>query len=126
MNGIDKSLDPASAPPSFEELGLTRKEGIKEKNLGQDEFLSLMIAQMSNQDPMKPMENGEFISQMAQFNSLNELMSLNKTMDGLMSAQLVTQGSAMIGKTITANLSTGETVKGIVSAMQIRDRKSVV
>lgn len=89
--------------------------------LGQDAFMQLLLAQLKNQDPLKPMENTEFISQMAQFNSLRELMVLNKTMGELMTAQLVTQGSAMIGKTISANLETGKTIQGVVSGMQIRD-----
>ncbi len=89
--------------------------------LGEGAFMQLLLAQLKNQDPLKPMENTEFISQMAQFNSLSELMSLNKTMGELMTAQLVTQGSTMIGKTISANLDTGKTVEGVVSGMQIRD-----
>ncbi len=87
--------------------------------LGEDAFLQLLLAQLKNQDPLKPMDNTEFISQMAQFNSLNQLMSLNKTMSSLITAQNVTQGSALIGKTVSANLDTGETVSGEVSGMQI-------
>lgn len=104
MNGIGKSLDPTLAPPSFEELGLARpKEGLKEKNLGQDEFLSLMIAQMGNQDPMKPMENGEFISQMAQFSAAKGMKeikdSFSSLAEALQSSQAL-QASSMVGRTV--------------------------
>lgn len=99
----------------------TSNDPIGMDGLGQGAFMQLLLAQLKNQDPLKPMDNTEFISQMAQFNSLNELMSLNKTMGELMTAQLVTQGSSMIGKEVTANLDTGDTVTGTVSAMQIRD-----
>lgn len=103
MSGIDKSLDPTLAPPSFEELGLTRKEGLKDKNLGQDEFLSLMIAQMSNQDPMKPMENGEFISQMAQFSAAKGMKEIKDSFtslaEALQSSQAL-QASSMVGRTV--------------------------
>ncbi|MDH5446317.1 MAG: flagellar hook assembly protein FlgD [Gammaproteobacteria bacterium] len=104
MNGIDKNIDPTSGPPSFDELGLTRKEEKKDKNLGQDEFLSLMIAQMGNQDPMKPMENGEFISQMAQFSAAKGMKEIKDSFtslaEALQSSQAL-QASSMVGRTVT-------------------------
>lgn len=103
MNGIDKSLDSTQGLPTFEELGLTRKEEIKDKNLGQDEFLSLMVAQMSNQDPMKPMENGEFISQMAQFSAAKGMKEIKDSFtslaEALQSSQAL-QASSMVGRTV--------------------------
>ncbi len=93
------------------------------EGLGQDAFLQLLLAQLKNQDPLKPMDNTEFISQMAQLNSLNELMAMNKTMSSMITSQMVTQGSALIGKTISANLDTGESVSGVVSGMQIHGDK---
>ena len=43
------------------------------KELGQDEFLELMMVQLKNQDPMEPMDNGEFLGQMAQFSTVSGL-----------------------------------------------------
>lgn len=122
MKAIDKSMDPTLAPPSFDELGLTRKEKTKEKNLGQDEFLSLMIAQMSNQDPMKPMENGEFISQMAQFSAAKGMREIKESFtslaEALQSSQAL-QASSMVGRSVlipgdTANLPEDGELKGIL------------
>lgn len=105
MNNIDKTLNPtAPAEPTYESLGLARpKEGLKEKGLGQDEFLSLMIAQMGNQDPMKPMENGEFISQMAQFSAAKGMKEIKDSFtslaEALQSSQAL-QASSMVGRTV--------------------------
>ncbi len=92
--------------------------------IGEDAFMQLLLAQLKNQDPLKPMDDTEFISQMAQFNSLNELMSINKVLGELMTAQTVAQGSALIGKTITAHISADDsTLTGKVTGLQISNDK---
>ena len=58
----------------------------KKEELGQDDFLKLMITQFQNQDPFKPMENGEFLGQMAQFSTVSGLQELNQRFDALASA----------------------------------------
>ena len=122
MNGIDKNLDATQGPPSFEDLGLTRKEKLKEKGMGQDEFLTLMVTQMKNQDPMKPMENGEFISQMAQFSAARGMREIKESFtslaEALQSSQAL-QASSMVGRDVLipgsqAKLTEGGELKGTV------------
>ena len=49
-------------------------------SLGKDEFLKILITQVQNQDPLNPVDDKEFISQMATFSSLEQMMNMNKTM----------------------------------------------
>ncbi len=49
----------------------------KVQNLGKDEFLKLLVAQLSHQDPLEPMKDQEFIAQMAQFSALEQMMQIN-------------------------------------------------
>ncbi len=54
-----------------------------DKELGQDQFLELMMAQLENQDPMKPMDNGEFLGQMAQFSTVTGIEEMQKSLETL-------------------------------------------
>jgi len=89
------------------------------EGLNQDAFMTLLLAQLKNQDPLKPMEDKEFIAQLAQFNSLNQLTQMNKTLGELMSAQNLAQGSSLIGKTVSGLDSAGGTVTGPVSGLRL-------
>ena len=72
----------------------------KSQNLGQADFLKLLVAQLRYQDPMNPMEDKEFIAQMAQFNALEEMRSLNKSFAALSDFNQLTQASSLLGKTV--------------------------
>lgn len=89
------------------------------KSVGKDEFMKLLLAQLKNQDPLKPMDGTDFAAQLAQFSSLEQLKNLNTTLE-TQSVNQMTLGYAqsvnMIGKeavsnsgnTITANGQTTE------------------
>ena len=64
-------------------LGQPQPQRTASTQLGQDQFLSLMIAQLKNQDPMQPMQNGEFLSQMAQFGTVSGIQDLQKSFGSL-------------------------------------------
>lgn len=69
----------------YEQLGLTRPAAstAPENELGADAFLTLMLAQLRNQDPLQPMENGEFLSQLAQFNTVTGIQELQGSFEGV-------------------------------------------
>ncbi len=105
-------------------LGLGEKS-VKQRapdELGQSEFLQLMIAQLNNQDPMKPMENGDFIAQMAQFSAVTGLTKLQQSFDGLavsLQSNQALQASSLVGRTVvvpsgTGTLPQGGTLSGVV------------
>ncbi|MGE5580953.1 MAG: flagellar hook capping FlgD N-terminal domain-containing protein, partial [Bacillota bacterium] len=71
-----------------------RKTG---ESLGKDDFLRILTTQLSNQDPLKPMEDTDFIAQMAQFSSLEQIQNLNKSMQ-------LQAATTMIGKAIKAEV----------------------
>lgn len=72
--------------------------------LGKDEFIKILMTQLQNQDPLSPMEDKDFIAQMATFSSLEQMMNMAESIDHLVQNQLVSpviQYSHMIGKEVT-------------------------
>src|SRR6476659_8925141 len=66
--------------------------------LGKDDFMKLLMAQLKNQDPMKPMEDKEFITQLAQFSSLEATQTMTAQLEELTGAQMLVQAATLIGK----------------------------
>ena len=93
---------------------------IPQKTLNQDDFLKLLVAQMSAQDPMNPMSNADFMGQMAQFSTLEQTRSMESQVSELRDQQAITQATSMIGRDVSLTTSTG-TVKGTISAVNMVD-----
>lgn len=77
--------------------------------LGKDDFLKILITQLQNQDPTSPMQDREFIAQMASFSSLEQMTNMNQTMQQFLSFQTeasLLQQSQMIGKQVTYEVET--------------------
>jgi flagellar basal-body rod modification protein FlgD len=73
-------------------------------DITRDDFMKLLIAQLQNQDPLNPMDNQEFAVQLAQFNSLQQLIGLNEKLENLASQQGIASqfnSTALIGKQVT-------------------------
>lgn len=73
--------------------------------LGKDDFLTLLVAQLQNQDPLNPAESTEFTAQLAQFSSLEQLQNINDALAGFEVYQATSnniQASNFIGQTVTA------------------------
>ncbi len=97
---------------------------VAEQSLGKDDFLKLLITQLSNQDPTEPMENNEFIAQMAQFSSLEQMTNMNTEFTKL--ANVLTSNNAVntIGKTVELDLG-GAVTSGVVDAVTYGENPQV-
>lgn len=93
--------------------------------LGKDQFLKLLITQLRYQDPINPVDDKEFIAQLAQFSSLEQMQNLNTNLSDMMFAQqkLTSLGQAtqMIGLDVELFTKEGESLFGKVSGVQFKD-----
>lgn len=88
-------------------------------NLGLQDFLKILLTQLSYQDPLKPMDNQEFMAQIAQFTSLEQTQQLNDKLDQLITNQAALQSVGLIGRTVDINTSSGK-VTGTVSSLSLQ------
>jgi flagellar basal-body rod modification protein FlgD len=71
------------------------------------DFVRILSAQLNNQDPLQPMDNTEFLAQLAQFSGLEQSRQLNDKMDTLLTVQATAQSVGLIGRTIDAQTEYG-------------------
>jgi len=98
----------------------------KTHQLGKQDFLKLLMAQLQNQDPMKPMDDSQMIAQMAQFSALEATQQLQQTIQQSNNVQTIFQAGALIGKYIQANQSDGTSTTGAVTGVDFTSTDGVV
>ena len=105
VSGVNYSsiTDPATSGTSKKKIN---------NELGKDDFLQLLVTQLQHQDPLAPMEDKDFIAQMAQFTSLEQMKNMNNAVQ-------ITQATSYIGKQVSWADSQGTEQTGIVTAIRI-------
>ncbi len=100
---------------TIDQLGLTAAgtANPKKQELGQDAFLELMTAQLTHQDPTNPMENGDFLAQMAQFSTVEGIGELNTSFTEF--ANSITSGQALQAATLVGQSVLVPSSEGLMS-----------
>jgi len=112
---MDIAIDPTAAiqatpePPDI---------GVPGGSLGKDEFLQLLMAQLSHQDPLSPVDNTESIAQMAQFSSLEQMQNVSKQLEGMRRESGLRDGLLLQGKNIELLTDDGARHQGTVDRVK--------
>ena len=85
------------------------------KALDSDQFMQILMAQLTHQNPLEPMDNSEMMTQFSQLNSLQELRSIHTGMDKLAASNQVIYLASLIGKSVKVNRPDGNVLEGVVS-----------
>ncbi|MDR2587969.1 MAG: flagellar hook assembly protein FlgD [Spirochaetales bacterium] len=87
------------------------KGKVRPDALGKEDFLKLLITQLTHQDPTQPMEDREFIAQMTQFTSLEQMTNMNKEFSRIAGVLSLGQAVSLMGKTVDIEMP-GKTAEG--------------
>lgn len=125
-----------SYPMSVSELAVTKNRvseinnamrkanGSLRGELGKDSFLKLLVTELTHQDPTQPMNDREFISQLAQFSALEQMTGINKTIEQLGRIARSSEAYALLGKRVDAlSGKTGKPIRGIVTSIFYRNNE---
>jgi len=102
----------------YTNLGLTKNDKVSEQSaneLAQEDFLELMIAQLTNQDPFEPMDNGDFLAQMAQFSTVSGIDELNASFSSLsasLTSSQAVQAGALVDRDVLVEMDYGVLPQG--------------
>jgi len=105
------------------DLAVSRTE--KPQGLG-DVFMQMLLKQLSNQDPLQSMTGTDFVIQLAQLSTLEQLQEMNSSLRNYMDMQQLAQASQLIGKTVQGLDTSGLPVEGVVSAARFMNGMAIL
>src|SRR3954470_17306543 len=106
--------------------GLSAAARTPKNQLGQDDFLKLLVTKMSAQDPMNPQQDTDFIAQMAQFSSLEQTKSMSADIDSLKNQQEVLTANGLIGRSVTVMNGDKQLAQGAVTSISVNNGSPAV
>lgn len=105
------AIAPATSPDNSGNISMSNA------SLDEADFLMMLVAELTNQDPLDPLTDREFVSQMAQLNTLNETIEVNQNLQTLHMLQATT----LVGRKVEAIGPYGERVEGVVTEVWFID-----
>jgi flagellar basal-body rod modification protein FlgD len=117
MAGVSGIYNPTGVDPTG---STTKKKATSLQDVDVDQFLQLMIAELTNQDPLNPMDNSQFVQQIGQLREISSNDKLISTLQSVQTSQSLSSASGMIGKTIIALDDAGDNVTGKVDRVSIQ------
>lgn len=117
---VQATTEAASASGSY-------VNGAAQSPLDREAFLKLLITQLRNQDPLNPMEDREFIAQLAQFSTLEQMQIMNSSLESSVQGQVALQSVSLIGRTVEAlDPASGDTITGVVDKVYFESGQPIL
>jgi len=110
---------------SIEAVGGSTSTGVQANALTQQDFLKVLLTQLTYQDPMKPVDNEQFMAQLAQFSTLQQTQQLNSNIEKLIGNQSALQSVGLIGRTVDI-ATAGGNVTGTVTQLALSGSSPVM
>jgi flagellar basal-body rod modification protein FlgD len=88
---------------------------------GSNEFMQMLMTQLTHQNPLEPMKDADMMNQYAQLNSLSELQSIKSNITTMAATNLTGYAASLIGKTVKAEDTSGNSISGVVDSVSLQD-----
>jgi flagellar basal-body rod modification protein FlgD len=112
-----------TTPPT---TGGAKAKGAEAALLGKDDFLALLVSQLKNQDPMNPTDSQDFMGQMAQFTSVEQLSNMAASIERMSTASQTAQSVALLGKTVSWKKADGTDGEGVAESASFVDGMTTI
>jgi flagellar basal-body rod modification protein FlgD len=119
-------MDATSITSTSTPLAVTQTASGKNAEMGKDQFLKLFVAQLQHQDPMNPMEDSDFMGQMASFSTLEQVTNLAAANEAIAANLHLSQSVGLIGRTVTWTDEADATHTGVVEKVSQQDGNPVL
>ncbi|HNN14537.1 MAG TPA: flagellar hook capping FlgD N-terminal domain-containing protein [Anaerolineales bacterium] len=86
--------------------------------LDSEQFMQILLTQLTHQNPLEPMDNSEMMTQFSQLNSLQELRGIHSSMETMTTVNATTYLTSLIGKTVKASRADGKIIEGVVEGVE--------
>ena len=113
-------------PVSLAATGTPSSSTRDKTTLDQQDFFKIMIAELTHQDPLEPMQNNEFLQQVAQMQTLETMTRLSEGIEALLLGQQVSAAGALIGKVATGVDAVHGPIEGVVDRVLVNGDEVVL
>ena len=101
--------------------GVSTPTASSRASISKDQFLKILVSELTSQDPLEPMNNNDFIQQLVGLQSLEQTSTLTDSLSSFQKFMQMSSGSSMIGKTVRGQTRSGEQVQGVVSKVMLEN-----
>ncbi len=108
--GVSSATAAGGTPSASSRASITR-----------DQFLKILVSELTSQDPLEPMSNNDFIQQLVGLQSLEQTANLTDSLSSFERFMQMSSGSTMIGKSVKGLAANGEPVQGVVSKVVLEN-----
>ena len=112
-------ITPATLAKSAVDSSASHSSVLPVQTLGQDDFLKLLVKQMTSQDPLNPQKDTEFIAQMAQFSALEQSKAMQADIAQMRDDQQIVQANGLLGRAVELQIDEQTIGGGVVGAVQV-------
>ncbi|MFO1066575.1 MAG: flagellar hook capping FlgD N-terminal domain-containing protein [Pirellulales bacterium] len=117
MSAVTGTSGSSSSSSSSSSTTGTKGNDLRDVDLSQ--FLSMLVTEMQNQDPLNPMDNSQFLTQVSQIRSIGSTNQLTETLSTLATGQGLSMASGLIGKKVTALDDNSKDITGVVDKVSV-------